>query len=497
MIAAPYAWPLPKIARDFAIPFLRDRDTSHLGTASGQAQYGTPDTNACARSVIRSLALIVDTNEIRRAALVNAVASTDCRVGAPVDLGTIAMGTHEPPTLVVIGVSRHQASVAWSAIGRLRERDRRLPVIVVTDEGSEEIAVAALRAGVKDYFCEPIDWARFTDRLRRCLGERDRNGAPPRIHAGTPSTSWIGRSSSMRRVSEYLARAARYDATVLITGETGTGKELAASFIHERSPRCHAKLVSVNCAAIPEGLLESELFGHEKGAFTGAVGRRIGMLEAANGGTVFLDEIADMSLSGQAKLLRVIESREVHPVGGKRPERLDVRFVAATNQDLERAVDEGRFRKDLFYRLAVACVRLPPLRERRSDIGALLEHFLARLKPESTAATPTLADETRETLEEYDWPGNVRELRNLVEAMFLAPPARPITLADLPEAFRDRLRRTDGSGERRRLVEALRATNWNKSRAAQILHWSRMTVYRKMTKYSLDALPPSPNERAG
>jgi DNA-binding NtrC family response regulator len=242
----------------------------------------------------------------------------------------------------------------------------------------------------------------------------------------------------------------------------------------------------VNCAAIPDGLLESELFGHESGAFTGAVGRRDGLMQAADSGTMFLDEIADMGVQGQAKILRALETREVYRLGGKRPERLDVRFVAATNQDLERAVEEGRFRKDLYYRLAVVRVHLPALRERRSDIGLLLDHYLEQLNPEPTSAA-TLAEDTRQMLQAYDWPGNVRELKNLVEALFVAAPTHPIALDDLPDAFRASLRRMAAAGgaERRRLMDALLAANWNKSRAAKMLHWSRMTVYRKMAKYSV------------
>jgi transcriptional regulator with PAS, ATPase and Fis domain len=252
------------------------------------------------------------------------------------------------------------------------------------------------------------------------------------------------------------------------------------------SPRRKAPFVPVNCAAIPDGLLESELFGYESGAFTGAAVGRQGLLQLADRGTVFLDEVGDLGLHGQAKLLRAIETREVYRLGGKKPVALDVRVVAATNQDLEAAVDNGQFRKDLYFRLNVVRVHLPPLRERRSDIGALLDHYLLTLNRERGAAVDGFADETRDALEAYDWPGNVRELKNLVEAILVAPASREVRLADLPAEFREKLRLTNRrASERRQLLDALLAANWNKSRAATMLHWSRMTVYRKMAKHAI------------
>jgi DNA-binding NtrC family response regulator len=435
-------------------------------------------------------AIIADSNEARRERLATAVARVGCavrRVADPRRLTLEARGCvlH----LAVVGFAAHEERAALEAIVRLREIDRRLPVLVVADRGSEEVAVAALRVGAKDYFHEPLDLASFAASARRCLMAVE-SRQPDRAPAGeTPrqAAAWlVGVSPKMRKISDYLARVAEHDATVLLTGETGTGKELAAARIHDLSRRRKARFVSVNCAAIPDGLLESELFGHESGAFTGAVGRRDGLMQAADSGTMFLDEIADMGVQGQAKILRALETREVYRLGGKRPERLDVRFVAATNQDLERAVEEGRFRKDLYYRLAVVRVHLPALRERRSDIGLLLDHYLEQLNPEPTSAA-TLAEDTRQMLQAYDWPGNVRELKNLVEALFVAAPTHPIALDDLPDAFRASLRRMAAAGgaERRRLMDALLAANWNKSRAAKMLHWSRMTVYRKMAKYSV------------
>jgi transcriptional regulator with PAS, ATPase and Fis domain len=247
--------------------------------------------------------------------------------------------------------------------------------------------------------------------------------------------------------------------------------------------------VPVNCAAIPESLLESELFGHEPGAFTGAVGSRPGLLQLADRGTIFLDEVGDLGGVAQAKILRAIEAREIYHVGGKQPIPLDLRIVAATNVDLDRAVEDGRFRRDLYFRLNVARVHLPPLRERRADITTLVDHYLAELNTACGADVPGVTGEALAALQAYDWPGNVRELKNLLEAIFVCPPSRPISMDDLPERFVRGLHdlRRMADADRRRLLEALTAANWNKSQAAGLLNWSRMTVYRKMAKYSVVA----------
>ena len=381
--------------------------------------------------------------------------------------------------VVVIGFSSSQADAVFAGVDRVRRANHRIPIVVVAADSSEALAVAALRSGVTDYFREPIDYDAIAGSVGRALAH---------AHEPAPAAgiTLVGSSAALRQIDAYLAKVAERDVTVLITGETGTGKELAAARIHSMSPRRHARFVSVNCAAIPDGLLESELFGFERGAFTGAAATRPGLLQLADRGTAFLDEVADMGLQAQAKMLRAIETREVYPLGGRKPVPLDLRLVAATNQNLEAAVDEGRFRKDLYFRLNVVRVHLPPLRERRSDIGALLDYYLQALNRAADAGVEGFEDETREALEAYDWPGNVRELKNLVEAILVAPPTRKVRVSDLPDAFRARLRAATGTaGERRRLVDALLAANWNKSRAASMLHWSRMTVYRKMAKHAV------------
>lgn len=304
-------------------------------------------------------------------------------------------------------------------------------------------------------------------------------------HAGAPM---IYESASMQQISQYMQRAANSEATVLITGETGTGKELAAEFIHQRSRRANKPFVCVNCAAIPDSLLESELFGHAKGAFTGAEAHREGLFAAADGGTLFLDEIGDMSLSAQRKVLRVIEKKQLCHVGGTRQITLDLRFLAATNQDLEAMTKEGTFRKDLFFRLNVVRVHLPPLRERRDDIVPLVRYYLNEFSTRSGVAAPRISDECLGRLLQYDWPGNIRELKNVIESLFLSDTPLQLQAEDLPGCLGQEA--DARKSERDLLLEALFACHWNKSKTAQRLNWSRMTLYRKIAKYQIESLPP-------
>jgi DNA-binding NtrC family response regulator len=317
----------------------------------------------------------------------------------------------------------------------------------------------------------------------------------PAAHCDDPL---IGASRAMRDVKRYLPKVAAADCNVLITGETGTGKERVAAWIHRNSLRAARSLVSINCAAIPEGLLESELFGFERGAFTGAHAAYDGKFRQAAGGTLFLDEIGDMSLPAQAKILRAIEAREISQLGGRRSVPVDVRIVAATNQDLEALMADHRFRKDLFYRLDVAHIELPPLRERAEDIPLILEHCLAEMNARSGRHVGAPSQEALACLLAHDWPGNVRELRNLLEAIFISPPDGAISLDDLPPRLRRRIEgeRKESVSECERLLETLFAVNWNKSKAAAKLHWSRMTLYRKMAKYHIEHEPAQKDPRA-
>jgi two-component system response regulator HydG len=298
----------------------------------------------------------------------------------------------------------------------------------------------------------------------------------------------IGASPAIVALREYLPKLARSSATVLITGATGSGKERVAEAIHALGPRAMRPFVAVNCAALPEGLIESELFGHERGAFTGAVANATGYMTRADGGTLFLDEVGEMAFPAQAKLLRALETRAVQPVGSSRAVAVDLRVIAATNQPLEARVAAGAFRQDLFYRLNVAQLRLPALRDRREDIPLLLRHAIERLNARDRRAVGEPDTELMQCLVAYDWPGNVRELNNLVEAVFVDPPNGPIELRHVPPPFRDMFAayRATSDDERARLLDALERTKWNKLEAARQLNWSRMTLYRRLAKYQLD-----------
>jgi transcriptional regulator with PAS, ATPase and Fis domain len=297
----------------------------------------------------------------------------------------------------------------------------------------------------------------------------------------------IGSSPGMVALRAYVDKVAQCEANVLIYGQTGTGKELVAESIHRSSRRRSAPFVAVNCAAIPDSLLESELFGYEPGAFTGAAERYPGKLRLADHGTIFFDEIGEMSPVGQAKILRVLESREIFPLGARRTSKVDVRVVAATNQNLESMVQSHAFRQDLFFRLNVARVSIPALRDRREDIIELFLHYIRQFNIQYGRRVEAPTDELTERLRQYEWPGNVRELRNCVEALFIDPPDGAIAVEHLPEPFRRIFQghREDQVSERDALLAALSHTNWNKKMAARELHWSRMTLYRKLEKYKI------------
>ena len=298
----------------------------------------------------------------------------------------------------------------------------------------------------------------------------------------------LGHSAAIVALRAWLPKVARANATVLITGETGTGKERVARAVHAASARARGRFVALNCAALPEALVESELFGHTRGAFTGALHARAGQMVEADGGTLFLDEIGEMPTSAQAKLLRAIETREVRPVGGSTSVAVNFRVVAATNQSLERLVECGRFRADLYYRLNVARVELPPLRERPEDVPVLFGAAIAELNIRDEAAVGAPDAELMDCLRRHDWPGNVRELRNLAEALFIDPPRGRICFEHLPPAFARLFARYRAApcDERDRLMSALAATRWNKAEAARALNWSRMTLYRKLAQYDVE-----------
>jgi DNA-binding NtrC family response regulator len=382
----------------------------------------------------------------------------------------------------VVSCGRDDGADAMAFIARLRAVEPFVPVIVVADCSSEALAVAAIKAGVNDYFGEPVDQGAMVVSLRNLTGTRSvLDDEPPAFAA------MVGVSGAIRAAKLSLARVAASDTSVLITGETGTGKELVAQLLHQHSRRRDKPFVSINCAAIPDSLLESELFGCERGAFTGADRTRPGHLTAAAGGTVLLDEIGEMTPYAQAKILRALDTREIYRLGSIHCTRLDIRVAAATNQDLDRRVDEGAFRQDLYYRLNVSRISLPPIRERREDIPALLDHWVGEMNRVFHRNVLGFTAQALQQFLEYTWPGNVREIKNVVESAFVDLPPRPVAFLDAPESIRARgaRARATQATERDRLVSALAATNWNVSRTARQLQWSRMTLYRKLARYHL------------
>jgi DNA-binding NtrC family response regulator len=381
---------------------------------------------------------------------------------------------------------------------RARESGIDVPFIVMTAHGDSSTVIEAMRLGAYDYIAKPVDFDQLSLQLDRAVSRRKMSRAlaeKPNQTAAAAQPAIIGYSPAMQHVYKLIGQVAGSNATVLVRGESGTGKELVVNAIHHNGTRAKGPLVKVNCAAIPESLLESELFGHEKGAFTNAILRRIGRFEEANGGTLFLDEIGEMAPALQSKLLRVIQERTIERLGNGTPIRVDLRLITATSRDLEKAVSEGQFREDLYYRLNIVVIELPPLRERRQDIPALAEYFLRRGDRNlsmSPAALNVLCD--------YHWPGNVRELENTVErAVILAKSgivdAPDIQLRSVSRAdadWTDQIPLTNGwktnlaLAEKAMIVRALRMAQGNKSKAAEILSIHRRLLYEKMREYKIN-----------
>jgi DNA-binding NtrC family response regulator len=390
----------------------------------------------------------------------------------------------------VVCLEQHEdAGRTWrDDVKQLRRVNQAVPIILLACPGSEHLAVEALRLGLRDYVSEPWSEEAVLTAVRRCLLKQGTStNAPEHDRSQLRGNRIVGSNASILKLKANLARVACADSTVLISGETGTGKELAAEFIHENSSRRDKPFVCINCAAIPDALLESELFGHTKGAFTGAEGLRDGLLAGANGGTIFLDEIGDMSLFAQAKILRVLETKEVFRLGATRRTQLNVRFVAATNRDLEGMTNSGAFRKDLYFRLNVVPIQLLPLRERPDDIPVLVEHYCRAFCEKKGGAPPRFSEECLNCFLRYNWPGNIRELKNVLESLFLGKIPVLFCLEHLPERIRAIVRERShlSSTERDLLITVLSSEGWNKSKAAAKLNWSRMTLYRKIAKYRI------------
>src|SRR5712691_3180884 len=371
-----------------------------------------------------------------------------------------------------------------------RQQNPDCAVILMTGRGSMETVMAATQGGAFEYLAKPFEMAQMVDTIKRA--EKSLNGDEEDEAAAIddlPDTEMIGSSSRMIEIYKTISRVAPTDATVLIEGETGTGKELIARMIHRNSKRAQQAFVAVDCGAIAPSLLESELFGTLKGAYTGADRDRMGVFEAAGNGTVFLDEIGDIDLGFQLKLLRFLQEREIRPLGAARAKRVDVRVVAATNRDVQKMVDEGKFREDLWYRLNVVRLTVPPLCERTGDIPLLVHYFLKRYNGRYNLET-RLAESGLKAMMDYSWPGNVRQLQHMVERLAILAPGGRIDEAAVREAIEGMDSRDSGSEsladtEAEQIRRVLAATNGNKSRAAKILGIERKTLYRKLERMGL------------
>lgn len=372
---------------------------------------------------------------------------------------------------------------------RLHEIDPDLMIIIMTGYASVETAVQALKRGAYDYIVKPVDPDELLHLISKALEHRGARREVARLKENIqeifPRTELVGNSPAMTRVAELVEMVAPSDATVLITGESGTGKEVVARAIHANSSRRHMPMVVIHCGALTETLLESELFGHEKGAFTGAQFRRKGKFEVADGGTVFLDEISDISLKTQTDLLRVLQEKEIVRVGGVQPIKVDFRCIAATNKSLERLVKTGSFRPDLYYRLHVFSIEMPALRERREDIPLLVDYFLRKFCEATNREPPRIAPAAMELLLAHEWPGNVRELENAVERALVIGKNHEIG----PQHFALGMRADTASGrkleeiERAHIERTIRECGGNLSQAARVLDIDRTTLYHKLKKY--------------
>jgi two-component system nitrogen regulation response regulator NtrX len=392
-------------------------------------------------------------------------------------------------------------------LSRLRTMNETLPIIIISGHGTTTTAVEAIRKGAVDFLDKPFE---STERLLVTINNalehgrlRDENKTLKK--AVEVRHQMVGESAALKQVTAAVARAAPTNATVLITGESGVGKELVARTIHRNSLRSRERFVQVNCAAIPEELIESELFGHEKGSFTGATEKQVGKFEQADRGTIFLDEVGDMSAKTQAKVLRVLQEGEVERLGSARTTKVDVRVIAATNKNLEEEIEKGNFREDLYFRLAVIPILVPPLRERPEDVAALIRHYMEYFSRENNVRPKRLTPAALDALGRYRWKGNIRELRNTVERLNIMTSGDTIDVADLPETVRSppaaprgsaaqndadaarlsTLREFKENAERAFLVGKLRENGWNISKTAEVIGTPRSNLYKKLEQYQI------------
>jgi two-component system nitrogen regulation response regulator GlnG len=447
--------------------------------------------------------------------------------GAPLHVLTAASGEEglrvvakERPDVVLMDV-RMGGMSGLDTLKQLREKHPKQIVVMMTAYGTTQTAIEAMKLGAYDYILKPFDIPKLKALIQSALRTaRDMHQVvsyQPLLNAEDYAEGIVGRCEAMQNVFKMIGQVSQSDATVLLTGESGTGKELVARAIYHHSARSKQSFLAINCAAIPDNLLESELFGHEKGAFTGAVNQRIGKFEQCNRGTIFLDEIGDMQPATQAKILRILQDGELQRVGGNQTVKVDVRVIAATNKNLEAAVARRDFREDLYYRLNVVHIHLPPLRERREDLRVLVDYFLQRLRKDGKTAVTKVAPEALKALEKYHWPGNIRELENATQRAVVVAKGDTITVGDLPAAVvgkedgaatgpaavqpaaeladimrqlfnyarKDPKRKILPAVEREMVVAALAETNHNQVQAAKLLGITRATLRKRIEKFGI------------
>ncbi len=440
--------------------------------------------------------LLVDDDRLSREAMADWLRSEGFDVIAVADGQSAVQHIHDGVAVIVTDLKMPRID-GLGLLRRAKEEAPHAAVILITAYGTVETAVAALKEGAFDYLTKPVKADDLANKVRQAVAQRAMAAEIASLHAQLNQRyefeNLVGKSPAMRAVFEKVRLVADTKSTVLITGESGTGKELVARALHHNSGRRNRPFVPVNVTAIPETLVESELFGHEKGAFTGATERRQGLFQAAQGGTLFIDEIGDMNLGVQSKLLRAIETRRVMPVGSTKEVEVDVRVVAATNRNLCEDVKRGTFREDLYYRLKVVEIHLPPLRERPEDIPLLTRFFLDEIARENCRPVRDIAPEALDLLLAYNWPGNVRELRNTLEGIVVVSTRERIEVSDLPEQLRQgaasqaviRLGMTMAEIEKEAIRRALEQTGGRRTEAAKILDLSVRTLQRKIKEYDL------------
>jgi two-component system, NtrC family, response regulator AtoC len=415
------------------------------------------------------------------------------------------------PDLVIMDVRMPELD-GIEALARLKSTNPKTAVLIMTAFGSSNAAIRAMELGAFDYITKPFELDKISHSVKRVLDYQDLTAEVEvlrdEISSLVQTERIVGNSPAMQEVYKTIGKVAKADATVLITGESGTGKELVAEALHFNSNRRSGPMVKVSCAALPETLLEAELFGHEKGSFTGAMTQRRGRFEMADKGTIFLDEIGEMTVPTQTKLLRVLQERKIERIGSNLPIKVDIRIIVATNKDLQKQVEQSKFRDDLYYRLNVINIHMPPLRDRKEDIPSLVEHFLAKHRYSATAQPAAISEEAIRRLMEYNWPGNVRELENVIERAVVLSRGQIITSRELPFGDHDAAEGEEGEGEadakgdssffkksvaqfeKDLIMKALRDANGNRSKAAEMLGIYRRLLYAKIKEYGLEGYPP-------